>query len=199
LARRIFQGAQDIVKLRATRQRVLHKDFSQRFQSLANDLAAAAHCMCWFTWSATHDKINDEIVKTYDMEMHDILPKLLGDYISVAAVDEELGLISKKFVDHAHEVDEKIGTACLAYEGNQAEGMKQLKALDEEVSDFDDEVYDRLAEFAAKRYSEFLKEPDALETSPPSARRAVVALVESFGFMGRSASQTPARSPPRDG
>ena len=114
--------------------------------------------MCWFTWSATHDKINDEIVKTYDMEMHDILPKLLGDYISVAAVDAELGLISKKFVDQAHEVDEKIGTACLAYEGNQAEGMKQLKALDEEVSDFDDEVYDRLAEFAAKRYSEFLKE-----------------------------------------
>ena len=72
-------------------------------------------------------------------------------------------MISKKFVDHAHEVDERIGAACLAYEGHQAEGMKQLKALDEEVSDFDDEVYDRLAEFAAKRYSEFLKEPDASE------------------------------------
>src|SRR5215831_9701266 len=66
------QRKQEIVKLRANRQRVLHKDFSQRFQSLANDLAAAAHCMCWFTWWATHDKMNDEMIKTYDKEIHDI-------------------------------------------------------------------------------------------------------------------------------
>jgi hypothetical protein len=92
----------EIVKLRAVRQRALHKDFSQRFQSLATDLAAAAHCMCWFTWSATHDKMNDEMVRAYDKEIHEILPKLLGDHISVAAVDKELGSISHEFVDDAH-------------------------------------------------------------------------------------------------
>jgi hypothetical protein len=57
--------------------------------------------------------------------------------------------------------------------------MKQLKALYKEARDFDDEVYDRLAEFAAKRYSEFLNEPDALASSPPPTRRAVLALVEA--------------------
>src|SRR5262249_5371454 len=123
-------------------------------------------------------KMNDEIIKTYDKEIHDILPKLLGDYISVAAVDKELGLISKEFVDHAHQVYEEIGTACLAWKENRAEGMKQLKSLDEKAKKFDDEVYDQLAEFAAIRYSEFLNEP-VLESRPSSSRRAVVALAEA--------------------
>jgi hypothetical protein len=149
----------EIAKLRAARQDALHKEFSGRFQSLATDLAAAAHCMCWFTWSAAHDAMNDKMVADYDIEIHEILPKLIGDHISVTAVDKELGLISHKFVDYAHEVDEQIGIACLAYAKNKEEGMEKLKTLNKAARAFDEEVYERLAEFAAKRYSEFLNEP----------------------------------------
>jgi len=145
-------------RLRARRQNTLHKDFSQRFQSLATDLANAAHCMCWFTWHATQDTMTEEAIKSYHDEIHEILPKIIGDHISVTAVDKELGTLSRKLVDEAHDIDEDIGEACLEYRRSKEDGMKKLKAINEAASAFDERVYVRLGELAARRYSEFSNE-----------------------------------------
>lgn len=97
-----------------------------RLGQVALDLAAVAHSTCWLTWSASRNYVNDKLINDYNAEIHQILPRIIGSHIALASADRYLGQLTRKLVLDAHEVDEKIGEACIAYETNRANGIAQL-------------------------------------------------------------------------
>jgi hypothetical protein len=76
--------------------------------------------------------------------MHVILPKLIGGKIAISALDEEMGQQLEEFVELAHEVDEKIGVACLEFAKSNASGIERLKLLYKDAQDFDEVISTKL-------------------------------------------------------
>jgi hypothetical protein len=128
-------------KLREARKDALLKELGARFQAVAMDFSAAAHSMCSLTWHAAQGNMTQTLIDDYNAEMRAILPKLIGGKIMVSALDTELGEQLDMYVDLAHEVDERIGIACLAYAKDNADGLEQLKALHVTATDFDEIIY----------------------------------------------------------
>jgi hypothetical protein len=128
-------------KLREARKDALLKELGARFQAVAMDFSAAAHSMCSLTWHAAQGNMTQTLIDDYNAEMHAILPKLIGGKIMVSALDTELGQQLDMYVDLAHEVDERIGIACLAYAKDNADGLERLKALHVTATDFDEIIY----------------------------------------------------------
>jgi hypothetical protein len=107
--------------------------------------------MCWLTWQADHGHMTQKMIDDYNAEMHVTLPKLIGGKISISALDEKLGKLIEEFVELAHEVDEKIGQACLAFQRNPAEGIDLLKRLNENARDFDGIIFHKFGDLGRGR------------------------------------------------
>lgn len=136
-------------RLREMRKDALLKELGSRFQQVAMDFSAAAHAMCSLTWQAAHDNMTQKLIDDYNAEMRAILPKLIGGKIMVSALDAGLGEQLDMYVDLAHEVDEKIAIANLAYAKDNADGLAQLKALHVAATDFDEIIYKQIGEVAS--------------------------------------------------
>ncbi len=133
-------------KLREARKDALLKELGTRFQAMAMDFSAAAHSMCSLTWQAAHGNMTQKLIDDYNAEMHATLPRLISGKIMVSALDAKLGEQLDMYVDLAHEVDEKIGLACLAFAKDNADGLEQLKALHVTATDFDEIIYKNMGE-----------------------------------------------------
>ena len=136
-------------RLRETRKDALLKELGTRFQAVAMDFSAAAHAMCALTWQATHDNMTQKLIDDYNADMRTILPRLISGKIMVSALDANLGEQLDLYVDLAHEVDEKIAIACLAYAKDSADGLAQLKTLHVAATDFDEIIYKKMGEVAS--------------------------------------------------
>jgi hypothetical protein len=131
-------------KLREGRKDALLRELGTCFRTVAVDFSSAAHSMCWLTWQADHGNMTQKMIDDYNAEIHAILPKLIGGKIMIGALDPELGDQLDLFVDLTHEVDEKIGIACLTYAKDNAAGLEQLKALNVTARDLDEIIYKQL-------------------------------------------------------
>lgn len=136
-------------RLREARKDALLGDLGRRFQAVATDFSAAAHAMCSLTWHAAHDDMSQKMIDDYNAAMHAILPKLISGKIMVSALDAGLGEQLDMYIELAHEVDEKIGLACLAYARDNTDGLAQLKGLHVTATDFDEIIYKRMGEIGA--------------------------------------------------
>jgi hypothetical protein len=132
------------LKMRASREDAQLKELGVRFQAVATDFSSAAHSMCWLTWQADNGSMTGKMIENYNAEIHATLPKLIGGKISIAAMDETIGTALLKYVDRAHEVDAKIGGACLLFEEDSAKGIEALKQLHEDAKQFDALIYSEL-------------------------------------------------------
>jgi hypothetical protein len=136
-------------KFREARKDALLKDLGTRFQAVAMDFSAAAHSMCALTWQAAHGNMTQKMIDDYHADMHAVLPRLIAGKIMVTALDRELGGQLDMYIDLAHEVDEKIGLACLAYAKDNADGLEQLKTLHVTATDFDEIIHKNMAAVAS--------------------------------------------------
>jgi hypothetical protein len=136
-------------KLREARKDALLKELGTRFQAVAMDFSAAAHSMCSLTWQAAHGNMTQSMIDDYHAEMREILPRLISGKIMVSALDTKLGDQLDMYVDLAHEVDERIGIACLAFAKDNADGLEQLKTLNVTATDFDEIIYKNMGELGS--------------------------------------------------
>jgi hypothetical protein len=100
--------------------------------------------MCWLTWQADSGNMTQKMIDNYNAEIHATLPRLIGGKISISVMDENLGAALLKYVDRAHEVDAKIGGACLLFERDSEKGIEALKQLHEDAKSFDALIYTQL-------------------------------------------------------
>lgn len=104
--------------------------------------------MCWIIWAATHDALTKDGIKAYDIEMHALLPKISGEVVSVAALDNDVYAVAKQMWNTLYSLDAEIGDACLTFENAPEPANAKFINVAPQVYDFEDAVLVKLAEVA---------------------------------------------------
>jgi len=73
-------------------------------------------------------------------------PKLLGDQVSVASLDADVGLVTNKLMYKVYAVDAMIGTIAGSFEKNQRDATEQLAKLYPTLKALHDEIVETLQE-----------------------------------------------------
>src|SRR5262245_774717 len=133
-------------KLRGARLDSAIKELVLKVTQFASDLAAAAHSMCWLTWSSNHSALNSKKIDAYDAEMHAILPKVSGGAVAVGSLDEELGVLARELAEKVFELDAQLGHACNLFPANKAQAEQIIRDLTPAVLDFENVTLKRLSD-----------------------------------------------------
>ena len=144
-------------KLRAVRLDALLKEINLKVSQLAADLTAASHSMAWLTWAANHEILTKEKVESYDAEMHVILPKVLGDVVAVAALDEELEEIADDIARELYQLDAELGDACILFAKDSASARALFIAVTPRVLNFWFETLKKLSVAARGKLKLFME------------------------------------------
>jgi hypothetical protein len=76
-------------------------------------MAGALHSMCWLGWAArfTPEQFTVARVRSYDAEMHRILPQIAGSLAAIVMIDSRAYAALKAIVDELYALDARLGAA----------------------------------------------------------------------------------------
>ena len=129
-------------KIREARAQLIFKEKSEKVYQLATDLGAITYSFLWVTWSAELGALDQNTLKQYWDEVGRLMPRLYGDYVQIAGLDDELGRLARSLVDQADSLDTRIGEAALNL---SKENVLRLKNLHADAEAFADSVATGLA------------------------------------------------------
>src|SRR5262249_28299218 len=110
-------------KVREARIDSLQKEVNLKVTQLAADLGEAGHSIAWLIWAAKNNILTKGRIKSYDAEMHILLPKVLGDFVAVASLHESLGEVASVIAKELYKLDKEIGEICLLFTTKQNEAI----------------------------------------------------------------------------
>jgi hypothetical protein len=113
-------------KIREARAQLIFKEKSEKVHQLAVDLSAIAYSFLWVTWNAEHGALDQNTLQQYWSEIQKLMPRLYGDYVLIAGLDDELGELAASLLDQADILDMSIGEATLNL---SKENLLRLKNL----------------------------------------------------------------------
>ncbi|OPY99244.1 hypothetical protein A5906_26315 [Bradyrhizobium sacchari] len=135
-------------KVRAARADLLIKEVNLKVSQLAADLGAASHSMAWLIWAANNGTLTKQRIDSYDQEMHLVLPKVLGDVVAVASLDERLGKVASVIAAELYDLDKRLGDICLLFLSNPAAAQSEFLNISPEVKKFWSETINNLSKAA---------------------------------------------------
>ena len=135
-------------KVRAARADSLMKEVNLKVSQLATDLGAASHSMSWLTWAANHEILTKKRIESYDEEMHLVLPKVLGDVVAVASLDERLGKVANGIATDLYTLDARLGDICLLFHSDRDAARAEFINISPKVDRFWLETINNLSKAA---------------------------------------------------
>ena len=129
-------------KITETRVQLVYKETSDKVYQLAVDLSAASYLFLWLTWCAKHDDLDEKTLERYWADIQKIMPRLYGDYVALAALDDEIGSVAGRLVDKADDLEVAISKAAPQF---NKQARRQLTLLRPKALRFADDVSDDLA------------------------------------------------------
>lgn len=114
---------------------MLFKEKADKVHQFANDLGAAAYAFVLVTWNAKHNSLDKPSLERYWSDIRGIMPRLYGDSIILAALDDELGKVATSLIKQADELDVAIGEVGVSL---TPENIKKLASLYKDANQFAD-------------------------------------------------------------
>jgi len=141
------------------REDALVQDLREAIQQLTVRMAAALHSMCWLTWIAEErvSRITVERIKSYDDELHKLLPEIMGFLSMVAALDKDAYTRLSPIADKIYEVDYEIGQASLLFEESPSEGGIALARCYRKASFVERQLPKQIADIVSDRIEQRAK------------------------------------------
>ena len=141
------------------REDALVQDLREAIQQLTVRMASALHSMCWLTWIAEErvTRVTAERIKSYDDDLHKLLPEIMGFLSTVAALDKDAYTRLSPIADKIYEVDYEIGKASLLFEESPAEGGKALVKCYRMASALERQLPKRIADIVSERVEQRAK------------------------------------------
>jgi len=120
---------------------------------LSIKMATALHSMCWLTWVAEDhsDHISSDRFKSYDDELHKLLPEIAGSLAAVAALDKDTYKQLAPITEQIYGIDFDIGEAGLLWEETPVEGCKALVKCYEKATALEKGLPKMIANIVSKR------------------------------------------------
>ena len=105
-------------------------------------MATAIHSMSWLTWLAKEspNKIEQENLDAYDLEMHRVLPGIMSSHALLAGMDREVHRQLEETVAFTYALDARIGRAALDVVPGDPATAAGLASLYQESVDFHDRL-----------------------------------------------------------
>jgi hypothetical protein len=135
-------------RLDQNRAQLLFKEKADKVHQFANDLGAAAYAFILVTWNAKHDSLDKASLERYWSDIRGIMPRLYGDSIILAALDDELGKIAASLIEKADKLDVAIGEVAVPL---TQENIQKLVPLHEDANQFADVLKKLADEMKGKR------------------------------------------------
>jgi len=123
-----------------------HALLSQELRGAGQKLTVASssliHSMCWLTWDTkTRGRLNPDLVRRYDEEVHRIAPEISGQLALIATYDLGLHTALAPLITRLFDMDARIGAAVVAYEEaapkKKPRALEQIKSLHAETLAFE--------------------------------------------------------------
>ena len=112
----IIAGAVAMITTRITQKELARRRELDELAKLVADFAASLssvlYSFLWITWCAKYENaLDDPTMEQYWREIHQAMPRVYGGYVMVASVDATIGLVARKLLDEAENLDLEIGNA----------------------------------------------------------------------------------------
>jgi hypothetical protein len=129
-------------------------------QAVCTDLAGLMHAALWLTWKSRFEpnSFTEQDIEKYEVHSQEKMPRLMGSFAALAAVDAVTARSVRPFLDDIMELDGKVGLACVDAKQKDLSGLTDLypETLDDYKTLFD-LVGDLSARVIGKRENVVLK------------------------------------------
>jgi hypothetical protein len=138
--RQVRQNTKTVEEVKAAigTETALKSELRQTVKEFAIGAGGMLHSICWLTWDCKMRKrLNDEMVKGYDLEAHKLSPQIVSQLAVIAMLDhgvhEKLGPLA----DRIFRLDAAVGNAVIETEQDSASGLNLLAAIHHEATEFE--------------------------------------------------------------
>jgi hypothetical protein len=145
------------------REDALAAEFRVAIENTVLPMMSAVHSVCWLTWFASEfsDEFTKEHLEKYDKEAHELLPKVSGYMVLVAAYDKKGFEVLRGHVNSLYELDSDVGTFAHALlkarknndDNNTRKNFERLKKCHDKAVEMADTIPSAVADFVSHRVS----------------------------------------------
>jgi hypothetical protein len=109
------------------------------YRELLVAIGSALHSACWITWVAMEgpERISQERIDAYDLEMHEVLAKIMGFQASLTALNSKLSDGVSPLLNELFALDAHLGRAGLLFAKDPARSTTALAALYSQSTDLE--------------------------------------------------------------
>jgi len=134
------------------REDELAREARQAIADLARSLGAAAHSMAWLTWMAANrpSVFNSRNIRSYDKEMHRILPQITGSQASLSSLSGKLFEEVQPLINEIHALDQKIARAGTRFLEGDNGGCETIATFYAPARELESTLNSRVAGFQAR-------------------------------------------------
>jgi len=135
------------VKAKITTGVAVGKELRDAVRAFTEALGALTHSMCWLTWDCKErNRLNVEMAKSYDAEVHRVSPQIVGQLALIAMLDKAVADKLAPLATEVFALDAQIGTAVVQAEKDEATGVEALRQLHADANDFESRFRERVVD-----------------------------------------------------
>ena len=135
------------VKAQITTGIAVGKELRDAVRAFTEGVGALAHSMCWLTWDCKErNRLDAEMAKNYDAEVHRVCPQIIGQLALIAMLDK---VVAEKLAPLATDVftlDAQVGNAVVLAETDHAKGLAALRQLHGHAGNFESRFRERVVD-----------------------------------------------------
>jgi hypothetical protein len=124
------------------------KEFRLAVADLTKKIVQGTHRIIWLAWKAKNEPTNlteDDFI-TYDKEMAEIFPDIVGSRIIVAALNRKVHIEITPFVRRLYALDEEVAKARILFKETPEKGTATLADCYDKTINFDSDLLMRVTD-----------------------------------------------------
>lgn len=116
----------------------LGRELRDAVRGYAEAVGGLTHSMCWLTWDCkVRERLDPEMVKAYDVEVHRLSPAIVGQLAVVSMLDRRIADKLAPWADEVFSLDADVGNAVVKAEGHLQTGLPLLVKLHADANQFE--------------------------------------------------------------
>jgi hypothetical protein len=141
---------QELKRQGITQENLIHQKFVETLSELARLVGAGSQAICWTSWIAQFhpDILNEEHMKDYEKNISEILGKLVGARVALAALNPGAHSELSEAIEKLYKLDVAAGNAYAKFRASRSEGTTEWAALHEISRKFDKEFLDKVIQLS---------------------------------------------------
>ena len=120
-------SAVEDIKAGTARRTSLDTELREAVRAFTVAVGALVHSICWLTWDCKERRrLDPEMVRRYDDEMHELAPQILGQLAVVAMLNPNIHAKLSPLAEDVFDLDAKVGEAVVLAEKDLEAGLVKL-------------------------------------------------------------------------